>query len=131
MNCPSIDANAEFYIVDLRSKWQKRPYISFWRPGSAGYAYPLIWAGKYTKAEIDRHASYFSRRDREQLRFPVLCVEVEKLAIQTPADGLIDGNSGPVVLNTAKIRLTLKLHRYLPPIKADDELSAAEQELRP
>lgn len=41
----------EFFIVDLRPEWRGNPYVTLWRPDDAGYAYPLPWAGRYSKAQ--------------------------------------------------------------------------------
>jgi hypothetical protein len=106
----------EFYIVDLRSVWKRNPYITFWRPRDAGYAYPLPWAGRYTKANVDEGGRYYygSKDHKTRIdRFPVRCDVVERYGVQ-PAPGHIDGDAGPVVPNTKEIRQALKAARYRP-----------------
>lgn len=101
----------QYYICDLRKKWARRPYISFWRPNNAGYAYPLPWAGRYTAADISESPSYYTRpRGAEDERFPVPCDEVDKLAT-APRPGDVDGDIGPVVLNRKRLREALRALR--------------------
>ncbi len=111
-----------FYIVDVRSEWLGKPYITVWRPDNAGYAYPLSWAGKYTRAQIDERPRYYhKRRDghkRTLDRFPVPCAVVDALAIK-PAPKIIDGDAGPVVPNLAPIRAALRKARYTPTKESD------------
>lgn len=106
----------EFYIVDLRAEWSRKPYVTVWRPKNAGYAYPLVWAGRYDKATVDAGGSYYSTKDgtRQWKRFPVPCHVVEALAIPSPENGVIDGNTGPVLRNNVHIRDALRRARYVP-----------------
>lgn len=95
-----------FYVADFRSEWSRKPCVTFWRPEDAGYAYPLPWSGRYTRCEIV--PGYHDRRDgRRLIRFAVPCAVVDALGAEPPA-GLIDGNCGPVVLNTAANRQALR-----------------------
>jgi hypothetical protein len=88
-----------FLICDLRSEWNWRPYVTFWRPNNANYAYPLVWSGDYTEAEVMKGGSYYTTVEGGVLvRFPVLRSLVEPMAVQ-PDRGHIDGDTGPVVLN--------------------------------
>lgn len=104
----------EFYIADLRKEWSRQPYITFWRPDNANYAWPLVWAGKYGKAIVDAKADYYCVKDgRIFRRFPVPCAIVEALGVQ-PEAGRIDGNTGPVVLNTKANREKLRKAMYRP-----------------
>jgi len=106
---------SQFYIVDLRPEWSRNPYITFWRPDCAGYAYPLPWAGKYSREEVERRGEYLTTKGykgRYFIRFAVLCETVELLAEQ-PKPGVIDHNTGPVVVNNGKIRSFLRRHRYV------------------
>lgn len=112
-----------FFVVDLRSKWSRNPYITLWRPNSAGYAYPLPWAGRYTTDEIEAAGDYHTQRRYVAgkghvgvwERFAVACEEIERLA--TPPDPVgrhsIDGNVGPVVRNSADMRAHLRRVRYV------------------
>lgn len=104
---------SEFYIVDLRSSWTKRPYVTLWRPDNAGYAYSLPWAGKYDEARVRAGGDYYTSKEggRFFVRFPVPCEIVERLAMPEPRPGIIDGNVGPVVINTRKIRSILRRAR--------------------
>jgi hypothetical protein len=111
------DTQDEFYIVDVRKGFDRKPYVTLWRPDNAGYAYPLPWAGRYTRAEIeDRPGYHYRKRDgktRTLDRYPVPCEAVERHAV-APAKGLIDGDAGPVVPNTAEVRAALRRARWIP-----------------
>ena len=108
---------AEFYIIDVRQSFAGNPYITVWRPKNAGYAYPLSWAGRYSKEEVDQKSGYYYQirfgTKRTLERFPVPCAVAEVLAI-APANGIIDGNAGPVLPNLAPIRAALRKARYIP-----------------
>lgn len=111
------DIQDEFFIVDVREGFKGNPYITLWRPRNAGYAYPLPWAGRYTRDEIeDRPGYHYRKRDgrtRTLDRYPVPCGVVERHAV-APAKGLIDGDAGPVVPNTAEVRAALRRARWIP-----------------
>jgi hypothetical protein len=112
-------SHTEFFIVDLREEWARRPYVSFWRPNDAGYAYSLPWSGRYSKETVDRRWSYYNTNGR----FPVACSVVEALADPRPAPRIIDGDVGPVVPNNSYLISAMKALRYHRP-----ECFAAEQE---
>ena len=103
-----------FLICDLRREWCKRPYVTFWRPNNANYAYPLSWAGDYSRAEIDANADYYTEFDRNLLvRFAVPRDVAEALA-EAPTKGDIDGDAGPVVRHTALNQRKLREAAYVP-----------------
>jgi hypothetical protein len=101
-----------YYVCDLRPEWRKKPCVTFWRPLSAGYAYPLPWSGKYTLAELAVEPAYFWKRPYGKpkgayLRFPVPCSTVDALgAVPTPK--LVDGDVGPIVWQTPQIVRALR-----------------------
>jgi hypothetical protein len=116
---PPTRADDEFYIVDLRPEWQRPkryPYVTVWRPNDCGYAYPLAWAGIYSKARIDAKPSYYAnaKGTGTAMNFPVPRAVVESLAIPRPRPGVVDGDAGPVLPNTAEIRRALRRARYRP-----------------
>lgn len=107
-----------YYICDLRPEWRGKPYVTFWRPENAGYAYPLPWAGKYTLAEVTADPGYYWERPYGKLRaayirFPIPCTEVDKFGAD-PTPGLVDGNVGPVVWKTTRTVKALRA-AMLPP----------------
>ena len=107
----------EFFIVDLRPEWNSNPYVTLWRPDDAGYAYPLPWAGRYSKEQVDEGGSYYygSKDHRTRIdRFPVPCEVAERLSTAKPAAHVIDGDVGPVLPNTDEIKKALKAARYRP-----------------
>lgn len=85
----------EFYIVNLSHHRGDQFYISIWRPADRGYAYPLEWAGKYKRSDIEAHLGYYNSGDNIAIPTAV----IEALAIE-PLVGQIDGDAGPVVPNT-------------------------------
>lgn len=102
----------QFYIVDLRPEWARRPCITFWRPGNAGYAYPLPWSGRYDEATVVDAGTYHTRQEgRRWVRFAVPCEVVEQMSVPTPPK-IVDGDVGPVVLNTGANRIALRRARY-------------------
>lgn len=104
-----------FFVADLRAEWRRNPYVTFWRPRNAGYAYPLPWSGRYTREEIDAQPSYYASAEAGRYtRFPVPCSAVEALATDKPAAYVIDGDVGPVVPNTQANREAIRRARYLP-----------------
>ncbi len=89
-----------FLICDLRPEWSWRPYVTFWRPNNANYAYPLAWSGDYTAEQVMKGGSYYTTVEGGVLiRFPVLRSLVEPMAV-APERGQIDGDTGPVVRQT-------------------------------
>lgn len=114
LRCEQAD---EFYIVDLRPNWRGDPYVTLWRPNNAGYAYPLPWAGRYSREQIEGSPSYYACAEGGRyLRFPVPCGDVERMSTDKPAAYVIDGDIGPVVPNTKAIRAALRRARFLPPM---------------
>lgn len=106
-----------FYVVDLRPEMMRK-YVTFWRPNDAGYAWPLPWAGKYDKARIDADGSYYCNTNggKNLVRFPVPCEIVESLAGgRMPDPGDVDGDVGPVLRNSLKVRRKLRSAAYIPP----------------
>lgn len=104
----------QYYIADLRPEWRANPYITFWRAGNRGYAYPLSWAGRYGQAELIEAINYYWKRDGQTLiRFAVHCTAVDRLSI-APAPGVIDGDAGPVVPNTPANRRILRRRAFIP-----------------
>lgn len=103
-----IEVGGPFYICDLRPYWAGNWAITFWRPKNAGYAYPLSWSGKYDWATVASAGDYYHQREGGKLtRFPVPCALADALATAPPAC-MIDGDAGPVVLNTPKHRAALR-----------------------
>lgn len=109
------ERNGPYVIVDVRSSFSGNPYITFWRPNDAGYAYPLSWAGDYTAEQLAENADYYMEHGSggSMIRFPVLRSIAEKFGIK-PAPGMVDGDAGPVVRNIKKNRATLELLRWRP-----------------
>jgi len=112
----------DFYIVDLRPQFRGNPYITLWRPDNAGYAYPIPWAGRYSKDTVDAAPSYYAHKDgsKRYVRFPVPCDVVEALAIPKPKPGVIDGDTGPVLINNKATRDALRAAKYLPIPQAEE-----------
>lgn len=88
----------EFYIVSLQHTKRRDYYITFWRPGNKGYALPFSWAGKYGRDTVLGNLGYYNQGIDA---LAVDAVAIEKIAVD-PKPGIIDGNAGPVVPNTAK-----------------------------
>lgn len=107
-------AEEPFVICDLRKEWSWRPYVTFWRPNNANYAYPLSWSGDYSKETVDKNAGYYTEKDgRSYLRFAVPRAVAEALS-EPPRPGDIDGDVGPVVLNNEANRRALRKAAYIP-----------------
>lgn len=107
-------AEEPFVICDLRKEWSWRPYVTFWRPNNANYAYPLSWAGDYTKAEVDAQAVYYTEKEgRSLVRFAVPRAVAERLS-ESPAPGIIDGDTGPVVVQNPENLRKLRVAAYIP-----------------
>lgn len=92
------DSEDLFYVVNLNHHTRGGRHIAFWGPDDAGYRAPLPWSGKYTRAQIESHLDYYHTGDAD---IAVRCDAVEALG-EAPAKGQIDGDVGPVVLNTEK-----------------------------
>jgi hypothetical protein len=120
-----------FLICDLRPDWNWRPYVTFWRPNNANYAYPLAWAGDYTEADVMAAGHYHTTFEGDLLiRFPVLRSLIEAIAID-PKPGVIDGNVGPVIRNTIPLRRKLREIAYAPALDAVRHARALIQETKP
>jgi hypothetical protein len=111
---PASDPANEFYIVDLRPEWARKPYVTVWRPDNAGYAYPLSWGGVYRLDELKPGYHANKKGTARFENFPVPRAIVEALAIPEPRPGVIDGNAGPVIVNNAKTRGILRAAMFVP-----------------
>lgn len=101
-------AEALFYIVDMRPEWRGKWAVTFWRPKDAGYAYPLSWAGKYTRQTVEDGGTYYTTRSgRHLIRFAVPCHVADALAV-APPPRQIDSDAGPVVFNSPENRAKLR-----------------------
>jgi hypothetical protein len=102
----------ELYIVSLneRDLARRHRYIMVWRPDSAGYAYPLSWAGRYTREEVRQRPSYLNNGETT---IAVPCAVLDELA-EAPQAGLIDNDAGPVVKKSASNLRLIKAARWLP-----------------
>lgn len=87
-----------YYIASLRHTRKADDFITFWRADNAGYAWPLQWAGQYNRASVEAEMDYYHNGDRS-IAVPVGVVS--SLAVP-PASGKVDGDTGPVVMNTAE-----------------------------
>ena len=86
------------YIVNLSHLRRDQPYITVWRPDNKGYAWPLSWAGKYPAEAVLDKPDYYNCG---AANIAVPCGVLDALAVK-PAPKAIDGDAGPVVLNTAE-----------------------------
>ena len=123
----------EFYICDLRPEWQRKPYVTVWRPNNANYAYPLAWAGLYSREQVEDGGVYYYRpryaTKRAMDRFPVPRAVVEALAVE-PRPGIIDGNVGPVIPNTKEVRAKLRAAAYRPNSATDEIIKSIREPWR-
>lgn len=110
-NAPSVQSG-DLYIVSLKDRdlQRRHPYVTVWRPDCAGYAYPLSWAGKYTRQDVAERANYLNNGE-ETIAVP--CALVEALS-EPPIPGRIDNDAGPVVRKTPTNLRLLKAARWLP-----------------
>ena len=101
-------------ICDLRPDWRRNPFVTFWRPDDAGYAFPLSWAGDYTPETVRAGGTYYTKHeDGKLIRFAVPRSVAEAMAVPPP-DRMIDGNAGPVVPNNAQNRKKLLKAAHIP-----------------
>jgi hypothetical protein len=85
-----------FYIVSLKHSHKRHRYITFWRPDDKGYCWALEWAGRYERDNVMAHLGYYNDGCGN---IAVPCDVVDVLTV-APTPGDIDGDAGPVVLNT-------------------------------
>lgn len=111
-----INAEQQYFIVDLRRAWRGQKYVTFWRPNNSDYAWPLSWAGRYNKSTVDAHGDYYCTTDAKGtlVRFPVPCEAIEAMQLTEPDTGDIDGNAGPVLRNVGSVRRKLRAAAYVP-----------------
>lgn len=88
----------EFYIVSVQHTKRRDRYITFWRPDNKGYTYPLSWAGKYSRNTVLNNLDYYHQGTDT---LSVDAGAIEKIAVE-PNPGVIDGDAGPVVLNSKR-----------------------------
>ncbi|MFD2404854.1 hypothetical protein [Azorhizophilus paspali] len=88
----------QFYIVSLKHTLRLHRYITVWRPDNAGYAFPLIWAGKYYELDVRAELDYYNNGCST---VAVPCDVLDQIAIP-PMPGEIDNDVGPVVPNNAE-----------------------------
>lgn len=84
------------YLI-LSPKWTHYddPYITFWRPNNAGYAWALEWSGRYDEVLIASHASYYNNADS------TIAVPVD-VAITLAESATIDRKEVTAVKNTPR-----------------------------
>jgi hypothetical protein len=93
----------EYFIVDLRAAWRKKPYISLHAQDGA-YTWSIPRAKRSLLAAIEAEWGGFDRywalsteaNDREVIFVP--CGAVERLAFPVPVKGDIFDGKGPVLL---------------------------------
>ncbi len=91
------DTSDLFYIASMAHTERGHRYVTFWRPRNCGYAWPLSWAGKYTREEVTRNLTYYNNGEST---VAVRVEAIDALAV-APAPRMIDGDAGPVVINNA------------------------------
>lgn len=85
------------YVVNLSHHKRQHRYVTVWRPGNRGYAWPLAWAGKYPQVMAEKSLDYYNTGEN----FVVPCSVLDALAVP-PEPGQIDGDVGPVVRSNKK-----------------------------
>lgn len=111
-----------YYIVDLRDEFVNKKYVTFWRANNSNYAWPISWAGKYSRSQILSNISYYIVKDGEGnlIRFPVLCEDLQLIGLSEPDKGDIDGNVGPVLRTSEhvldKLRQYAQLRKHALPL---------------
>lgn len=50
----------EYFILSAKHTGKRDPYITFWRPNDAGYAWPLEWSGRYPAEQIRAASDYYN-----------------------------------------------------------------------
>mgnify|MGYP001602757590 CR=1 FL=1 len=85
----------DYYVISVHHTRKRDRYITFWRPDNKGYAWPLSWSGKYSRDMVMSHLDYYNNGEN----IAGSCDVVDALTT-TPRKGGIDGDAGPVVLNT-------------------------------
>lgn len=108
-----------FYVISLKHSHKRDRYITFWRPENKGYAWPLSWAGRYTREQIEQSTEYYNNGS-DTIAVP--CDFIETLAV-APFPKTIDNDAGPVVLNTvdhwrALLHMVIEPPRHKPRPKA-------------
>jgi hypothetical protein len=88
----------DFYVISLKHSQKRHRYITFWRHDDKGYAWPLSWAGRYGREHVMGQIDYYNN-GCDSISVPVDIIDAMTVA---PNKGDIDGDAGPVVLNTAE-----------------------------
>lgn len=103
-----------FYIVELRPEWTGNPCIALWRPDEAGCAFPLVWAGKYTREQIVEGGERYTTKagGKYYQRFAVPCEIIERMAAPLSSRVVDSWEEGPHLLNTGRTRVALRNARY-------------------
>lgn len=111
-NVTELRRTGPFFICSIVKTRREDRYITFWRPDDAGYAWPLSWAGEYSLERVNGNMAYYHNGERS---VAVDRAAVEALAVD-PAPGDVDGNAGPVVLNTPEnwAKIMLAVHSIPP-----------------
>jgi hypothetical protein len=52
----------EYYILSLNHSRKRDRLLTWWRPNDSDYCYRLEWAGKYTKEQVEKRATYYNDR---------------------------------------------------------------------
>jgi len=86
----------EYFVLSIKHTKKTDAYISLWRPGNAGYCWPLPWAGIYTYRAVDKEPDYYNNgTDTIAVHWSAAVALVTQ-----PRPGTVDGDVGPVILNT-------------------------------
>ena len=102
----------EYFVVSVVHTHRSHKYITFWRPEDKGYAWPLPWSGRYSEEYLLSKLQFYND-GWHSIAVPVDVVE--RLGV-TPAKGQIDGDIGPVVLNTRENWKLLEEAAIRPPL---------------
>ncbi len=86
---------ADCYIVSTKHTRRDARYITFWRPDNCGYSWPLSWAGRYSSENVMASQDYYNNGHST---VAVPCSVIDPMGV-APEPGMVDGDTGPVVLN--------------------------------
>jgi len=87
-----------YYIISVHHTHRSDPYITLWRPDDRGYSLATERAGRYAEEHVLGRLGYYNSGCSN---VAVRCDVLDKVSVPVKA-GMIDGDAGQVVLNTAK-----------------------------
>lgn len=111
------EAEAKYLICDTRQRFDGERYVTFWREKGQGYCWPVSWAWRLSRSELESEKKETPRfRDGDRGPVVMFAVREDLIAdlLEEPRAGDIDLDAGPVIRNSAEMRMEIMKRAGVP-----------------